>query len=52
MVIVCIDNSKVEANLKMGVKYEVYEETKKLFKIILGNGVKGSYRKERFREVK
>lgn len=51
MIVKCIDNSKVEGNLKLKAEYVVEEESKDKYTITLGNGVKGTYLKTRFKKV-
>jgi hypothetical protein len=47
----CTNNSNVEGNLKLNIQYEACEEDNTFYGIVMGNGVKAHYRKERFKEV-
>jgi hypothetical protein len=49
--VTCINNKEVEGQLKVGLEYPVAAETVEYYRIRLGNGVKGLYRKDRFKEV-
>lgn len=51
MKIMCIDNKNVEGQIKLNQEYEPILENETTYKIKLGNGVKGTYLKTRFKVV-
>lgn len=51
MRIKCINNQEIEGQLKLNQEYSYIAETTTSFIIKMGNGVKGTYKKERFERI-
>lgn len=49
--VICVNNEEVENQLKLNLEYEVEEANETQYKMKLGNGVIGTYNKNRFKEV-